>query len=303
MKKLLILNLLIFFQFAWTQKTKVLHLNRFEVSKLEKDIEETSGLQFFRGNLLTFNDSGNTSELFEIDKKTGKILKILKTNLDNKDWEALASDSTNLYIGDIGNNAGNRKDLKIYKLPIKCFTHLESTSRTISNSCQNTDTQVISFNYPEQKDFTPSNLNTDFDAEAMIYLEGKIHLFTKEWLSRNVSHYEIDPQHLELQKAQKKESIFTGFSVSDAAYFDKKLYLVGYTKNTVVYLMVFEETKPGVFFGGKSTKYELGSAFNVGQIEGIAVNETGVYLTSEAFKNPLSKFKQRFYFIPKEIID
>jgi hypothetical protein len=41
----------------------------------------------------------------------------------------------------------------------------------------------------------------------MIYLNGKIHLFTKEWGSKSTTHYLIDPEISEKQKAQKIENL------------------------------------------------------------------------------------------------
>jgi hypothetical protein len=71
--------------------------------------------------------------------------------------------------------------------------------------------------------------------------------------------------------------------VTDAAYFDKKLYLVGYTKKTEVFLDIFNETEPGIFFKENPKHYYLGSALSIGQIEGIAVDETGIYISGEKF--------------------
>ena len=178
--------------------------------------------------------------------------------------------------------------LKIYKIP---FRH---------NQLQNDSMKTISFYYPEQKDFTSRNINTDFDLESMIYLNGKIHIFTKEWASKSTTHYTIDPEVFENQPAQKIESYKTNFVVTDASYFDKKLYVVGYTKKTEVFLNIFNESEPGIFFKESSRHLYLGSALTIGQIEGIAVDETGVYISGEKFYSPIKKTKPFFYFIPKE---
>jgi hypothetical protein len=61
-------------------------------------------------------------------------------------------------------------------------------------------------------------------------------------------HYVIDPEKNEKQDAVKTETYKTNFVVTDAAYFDKKLYLVGYTKKTEVFLDIFTEAEPGIFF-------------------------------------------------------
>lgn len=273
---------------SFSQQTDFLKIRKYRINYLNEKIEETSGLCLLNGNLYTFNDSGNSPELFEIDKSSGDIINTIKVNVPNKDWEALTSDENNFYIGDFGNADGTRKDLKIYKVP---FTN---------GSIKNDSVKTISFYYPEQTDFTSRNINTDFDAEAMIYLNGKLHLFTKEWVSKTTSHYIIDPKASENQKAEKTESYKIDFMVTDAAYFNKKLYLVGYTKKTEVFLDVFDETEPGIFFKKESKRYYLGSALSIGQIEGVAVNDDGIYISGEKFSSPLGVVRQALYFIPKE---
>jgi hypothetical protein len=288
MKKIILLFTLFFFQTAFSQQAEIFKLKKYRIAVLNDSIQETSGLNFFDGKLYTFNDSGNPAELYEIDKNSGKILNVLKTNAENKDWEALTNDGKNFYIGDFGNNAGTRKHLKIYKIPFR------------NNQLQNDSMKAISFYYPEQKDFTSRNINTDFDLESMIYLNGKIHILTKEWASKSTTHFTLDPENYENQAAEKVESFRTGFMISDAYYFNKKLYVVGYTKKTEVFLDVFNESEPGIFFKEKSRHFYLGSALTIGQIEGIAVDETGIYISGEKFYSPIKKTRPFFYFIPKE---
>lgn len=288
MRKLFLLFILSFSIISNAQQAEIFKLKKFRVAVLNDSIQETSGLSFFDGKLYTFNDSGNPAELYEIDKTSGKILNTLKTNAENKDWEALTNEGKNFYIGDFGNNAGTRKDLKIYKIPFQ------------NNQLQNDSMKVISFYYPEQKDFTPKNINTDFDLESMIYLNRKIHIFTKEWASKSTTHYTLDLNNFENQAAQKVETYKTGFVVTDSYYYEKKLYVVGYTKKTEVFLNIFNETEPGIFFKENPKHLYLGSALTIGQIEGVAVDKKGIYVSGEKFYSPIKKTKPFFYFIPKE---
>lgn len=265
------------------EKIQFLKIKKFHQATLPDSLRETSGLTFFNEKLYTFNDGGNSSEIFEINKNSGKILSKTKLPVANTDWEAITNDGENFYIGDFGNNAGTRKDLKVFK------TIVDSTGKI----------KEIPFFYPEQYDFSAKLINNNFDAEAMIYLNGKIHVFTKEWVTKSTTHYVIDPSLNENQPARKTETFSTGFFVTDAYYFDKKLYLVGYTKKTEVFLQIFEETDSGLFFSVEPKKYYLGSTFSLGQIEGIAVDDSGLYISGEEFRTPLGTAKQSFYFIPK----
>ena len=285
-KRFSLVGFLMFSAIFSAQKVENFKLKPYRITVLNDSIKETSGLSFFENKLYTFNDSGNPSQLYEIDKNSGKILQTLKIKAENKDWEALTNDGKNFYIGDFGNNAGTREDLKILKIPFENF------------QLKNDSLQTISFYYPEQKDFTPKNLSTDFDLEAMLYLNGKLHLFTKEWASKSTTHYILDSNNFDKQAAEKVETFDTGFVVTDSYYFYKKLYLVGYTKKTEVYLMIFNESEPGIFFKQTPRKLYLGSALTVGQIEGIAVDESGIYISGEAFHSPIKNTPAYLYFVP-----
>ena len=278
-KTLIFLNLLISLV-IFSQKTEKLPLRKYKIAVLSDSLRETSGLTFFKDRLYTINDGGNPNMIYEIDKNSGKILKKIQTNFPNKDWEAITNDGENLYIGDFGNNAGSRRDLTIY---------------SIDNQ---QEINVIKFSYQNQKDFSVNYLNHDFDAEAMVFINNKIHLFTKEWSAKKVSHYIINPKLSENQSVTKSESFNTGFVVTDAAYYENKLYVIGYTKKAKTYLMIFEQNDEGLFFSNPTKKYRLGSALTVGQIEGIAINADGIYISNEGFSKFIFRAKPNLYFVP-----
>ena len=282
MKKLLFFLSFLISLHSFSQKTEKLALRKYKIATLSDSLKETSGLTFLKDKLYTLNDGGNTNEIFEIDKNSGKILSKLKTDFPNKDWEAMTNDGENFYIGDFGNNAGNRRDLAIYKTDFQ------------GNYSKN------SFTYSAQDDFYTRYLSHNFDAEAMIFLNEKIHVFSKEWSSNNISHYALDLQNSENQSFVSLESFHSGFVITDAAYFQGKLYVVGYTKKAKVYLMIFEENSEGLFFSKPLKKYKLGSFLSIGQVEGIAVNKDGIYISNEDFSKFIFSVKQRLYFIPFE---
>lgn len=259
---------------------------------LSDSLQESSGLTNLDGKLFSFNDSGNTSEIFEIKAGSPYIEKTFQTGLKNIDWEAFTNDGENFYVGEFGNNLGTRKDLKVYRIPFRNDSLIVDSIKTIP------------FFYPEQTDFTPKNINNNFDAEAMIFLDGNIHLFTKEWITNTVSHYVINKNLTENQPAKKLESFDTGFVVTDASVFENKLYVVGYTKKASVYMMIFEKDETGnLFFNKPLKKYSLGRAYNVGQIEGITATEKGIYISGERFSIKIKKVPQSLYFIPFEDLE
>jgi len=288
MKKQVLYVLVFLFGFQISaQKVESLNLKKYKIAVLSDSLRESSGLTNIDGRLFSFNDSGNTSEIFEILPGSSHIEKTFQTGLKNIDWEAITNDGENFYVGEFGNNLGTRKDLKIYQIPFKNDSLIVDSIKTIP------------FFYPEQTDFTPKNINNNFDAEAVIFLDGNIHIFTKEWITNTVSHYFIDKNMTENQPAQKLESFDTGFVVTDASVFENKLYVVGYTKNASVYMMIFEKDETGnLFFNKPLKKYSLGRAYNVGQIEGITATEKGIYISGERFSIKIKKVPQSLYFIP-----
>jgi hypothetical protein len=81
----------------------------------------------------------------------------------------------------------------------------------------------------------------------MIYLNGKFIFLQKNGV-QNQQHITLSILKFQKSRKLRKQKIIkTGFMVTDASYFNKKLYLIGYTKKTEVFLDIFDETEPGIF--------------------------------------------------------
>lgn len=119
------------------------NLSLTKVTSLGQEVAETSGLLNVDGRIFTHNDSGNKAELYELDTVSGAVKrKIVVTNASNNDWEDLSSDDHFIYIGDFGNNRGDRKNLRIYRV-----------SREQLLSSENIQADTINFIYDDQKTF------------------------------------------------------------------------------------------------------------------------------------------------------
>lgn len=273
--------LLISFLFVGFLNAQQIKLQKYKVTELSSKIEENSGLTILNDNLYTINDSGGEAEIYQINTKDGSVAETLQVNARNFDWEAISTDGENFYVGDFGNNWGTRKDLKVYKV----------------SSTNPQEVFMISYVYPQQDNFEKRPYKHDFDAEAMIFLDDKIHVFSKEWSSKKVTRYELDPSKTD-QQAQKKEDYFVGYVVTDAAYYNGKLYLVGYNRKGKVFLSIFDRNENGFFFSSAEKRFSLGNAMNVGQIEGITVDEEGIFISGERFKKAVVNAPQTLYKIP-----
>ena len=156
----------------------------FYVSSLDNTINETSGIINLNNHFITFNDSGGENKLYEFDVDTGNILREVEiVNARNTDWEALTFDDEHIYIGDIGNNLGNRTDLKIYKVKIEDFFD-ESLNNRIT-------AQVININFLDQIDYESQRFYTNFDSEAFVALDNHLFLFTKNWGDEKSTIYKV----------------------------------------------------------------------------------------------------------------
>ncbi|MBS9463998.1 hypothetical protein KIM67_16370 [Flagellimonas sp. 389] len=140
------------------------------LGKLPSKLSEISGIVSLDGTTIwAIEDNGNKDDIYKVNLE-GKIIKKFDVkDAENKDWEDLAKDNLgNLYIGDFGNNANDRKNLCIYKLP--------SPENETGNKIE---AKKIKFHYPEQDEFPPKKSELVYDCEAFFYRDGFLYLITK----------------------------------------------------------------------------------------------------------------------------
>lgn len=99
---------------AWAQPVKPQRVTRLAPSR-----NETSGLLFAGGTVWTQLDGGHPHRLFQVDTLTGAVLREVEiANAANTDREDICTDGRWVFVGDFGNNNGNRRDLRIYRFPL-----------------------------------------------------------------------------------------------------------------------------------------------------------------------------------------
>jgi hypothetical protein len=241
---------------------------------LPDSLVETSGLLVHHGKLFSNTDSGTPNTFFQLDTTNGSIhQKITITNTSNIDWEEISADSNFLYLGEFGNNNGNRTDLKIVKL----------SWNQLTTAYANYDTaQFIYFTYPDQTDFTPHINANRFDCEAMITRGDSIYLFAKDWVYGHTRVYAI-PKTPGNYTATFLDSFDVGGLITGATYdsLQNKIMLIGYTKTGLSFLWQLSDFVGAQFFKGNKHKIDLGF---VGQTEGIAFLDTHrVMISNEGY--------------------
>ena len=252
-------------------------------------LDETSGLLFYNNKIITHTDSGGKAELYAINPKSGAITKTVRiTNATNVDWEDITQDAAYIYIGDIGNNSGNRTDLKIYKI-----------SKADYNTSEEVTAEIIAYSYTDQKDFTRRPNNTNWDAEGLISYGDKLLIFTKNWVDNKTNVYSIPktngPHSAVLVSSHNTNGLITG---ADSSPDESVIYLTGYSASEAPFLYSIHNIPKHSLdiFSGKLSK-KMTDIVTLGhQVEGIALFEITpkkhrLYLSNEKFSASLGPIK------------
>jgi len=238
-------------------------------AQLPSEIAETSGLLYADQRLWTLNDSGNEPILFRLDPDLGTVQQRVRiSNFGNVDWEDIAADAQYLYIGDFGNNNGDRRDLRILRI---------RKADIGTGSTETVAAEAIQFSYPDQTNFNPGTNNHNFDCEAFFFANDSLHLFTKNWADLQTTYYTV-PATPGTHVARRRASFNTGGLVTAASLntAGTEASLLGYnlsTNSTFLWLLFDFPNKN--FLGGNKRRIELPSPLLIGQAEGLAF--TGRY--------------------------
>ncbi len=250
------------------------------IGMLDSLLDGTSTLFFWNNGFWTFNDH-NDNCLYLIDSTNATITNTLCINgLISKDMEEISQDSLYLYFGDVGNNRGNRHDLRILRI----------SKESILNQTFAIDT--IAFTYEDQTDFTSQPQATDFDCEAFVVTEDSIYLFTKQWVSTQSTIYSL-PKTPGTHIAQRRETYNVNGLITGAAYMPEYQLIVlcgySYSRKFKVsslrpFIVLLYDYKDHRFFSGNKRRLNFKSTVK-SQVEAIAThNGLDYYITNEHFK-------------------
>ena len=230
-------------------------------AELPNEVSETSGLFFHNGLLWTHNDSGGKPILFGMDTTSFAVVQRITLNhAKNKDWEDVCTDGKTVFVGNIGNNKGKRKDLKIYTFPLSSIPAEGDATIEVDS---------ILFRFADQTNFEKRKVH-DFDCEAMFVTDDHLYLFSKGWATGTTRLYRL-PKTPGQYVAEVVNSFDSKGLVTGADY-DRKnntLVLVGYANQKVwepfVYL-IFDFDEHGNQLANQ--RFELVNYHGM-QIEGV----------------------------------
>lgn len=232
------------------------------VDTLAIELPESSGLEFWDQLLWSHNDSDNSSRFYGFDTLTGLISRsVLIENSPQIDWEDMTKDESHFYIGDFGNNAGTRTNLKILKISFDSLS---------GNTLDTVQAEFIHFSYPDQTDFSGVNTNHNFDCEAFIFFNDSLHLFSKNRSNGYTKHYVL-PTTPGTYVATLVDSVFVDGQITSAAFSsDSILLLIGYKPPAYSpFAFVAWDYHQNNLFSGNKRRLQLGSVLTMGQQEGV----------------------------------
>lgn len=246
-----------------------------KVAELPAKLDESSGLIYTPKGLFTLNDS-KKPEIYRIDRSSGEILQtIVIPDIDFKDKESLAFDGEHIFVGDFGNNDGDRKDLKIVKINFNDISEKENL---------NIVGEIIRFYYPEQHSFNMKKKENAFDSEAMVAVGDSIYLFTKQRNDHQTTLYSL-PKEAGNHAAKKKAAFDVNGRITAAALSpgSNMLLLLGYQDDhQFPFIWKFTGFKGTDFFSGDAVSQLLSSSPLDWQTEGmIFINEDEILISCE----------------------
>lgn len=247
--------------------------------KLPRVLSEASGLYFAGPDSLWWhNDSGDAPVIYLTDGK-GKLIRTdTLGQFRHIDWEDITADNEGrIYIGDFGNNANARQNLKIYRYDL--YTGASDS---------------LLFAYDDQQEFPPPPERANFDMEAFFWMNDSLHLFSKNRLQKGnyqCKHYVLSAEP-GTHAAQLKDSIYlrkrviTGAAISPDG---KTVALIGYNfkmclgfiPTSAASIFVFSDFSGSRFFDGKMERKSLSCLFAT-QYEAVDfIDNDQVYVASE----------------------
>ena len=222
------------------------------IADLPRDLHEASGIETSLKNndIWMLNDGGNKPQLFNLDSK-GNIQHILKINAKNNDWEDLTQDKEgNIYIGDFGNNANKRRNLRILKV-----------SKDSLKNNNSVEVERISFHYENQNKFPPKKEQLYYDCEGFFHFNDSLYLFTKSRVKNDFGKTNL--YKIPAKKGNHVATLVSSFTTcnelpcwvtsADISFDEKTVVLL--SLNTV---WTFTDFKDDNFFSGDVAKHDLG---------------------------------------------
>ncbi len=249
-------------------------------------ITELSGLAASRrypGLLYAHNDSGDTARVFLLNKSGETVATIQVKGAYARDWEDIAVVGNQVYIGDIGDNLGNRDAVQIYR-----FAEPQIDPQKLGQSLEVTS-QVSAFRYP----------GAPRDAETLLVApNGKIEILSKEKSGSSLFGGDFKPG-----KTSTLMPISARISFGNGASFTRLATAGDFSPDgrklvALTYTQIYEWQLPAPFDTSKlaQLKPTIRAVPGFRQWESVCYSADGtqIFISSEGENAPLYAYKSAF---------
>jgi hypothetical protein len=228
--------------------------------KLPKELKENSGIVADGGAIWAITDE-RVPYMYKLDEQGNMIQTVEITGVKMRDVEAITADADFFYVGDIGDNDGNRKNRIIYRIKKSDI----GSGKNVKVKADEIEFKFKGFEEAEKKK------HNEYDAEALISMGDKLYVFTKRRTDDKtelVSIPKTPGKHVATSIATfNSNGMITGAGINSTG---TEVVLIGYKSGHTNSFMLFLSnfTAPN-FFSGNQQRIELTKAKIDWQTEGI----------------------------------
>jgi hypothetical protein len=239
---------------------------------LAKGLKEISGISATRQGVWAITDKPHAI-VYKIDSAGNLLQEVDIKGLEATDVEAVTTDTGFVYIGDVGDNIGDRIERKIIKVAMDSIPNGEKVEA---------NGEVITFTFPGEE-VAESKKQNNYDCESLLSYKDSLYLFTKDREDKETRLYAI-PKTPGNYTARLIDSFNSKGLITDAAInpANNLVTLIGYHKgHTYPFMLFFKNFKGDDFLSGEPTRIELADKEWDWQLEGISLTNDMVYFSCE----------------------
>jgi hypothetical protein len=239
---------------------------------LPKELKEISGITVVKQSIWAITDKPH-ARVYRMDTTGNLLQEVDIKGLEALDVEAVTADSSFIYIGDVGDNTGDRGERKIIKVAMNSIP----TGQKVE-----ADGDVITFTFPGEE-AVESKKQNNYDCESLLSYKDSLYLFTKDREDKETRLYAI-PKTPGSYSARLIDSFNSKGLVTDAAInpANNLVALIGYHKgHTYPFMLLFKNFKGDDFLSGEHSRIELADKEWDWQLEGISLTNDMVYFSCE----------------------